>query len=157
MASLVEWGKYGAINTTDTAKNGFYVIIFTSEAYKLQDNTTIDEKIITAGKLVVKAQYLSSLQGDTNWCWNQHPQQNIIIVPTRTIIHAQLEVNSLTYLHDIPKSVCNRKQEKKIHIKTSYMFEWLWLQLHIKINWSSRQNWVWKRCISLELWRRKLI
>ena len=45
MASLVQSGKYGAINRTGTAKNGFYVIIFTSEAYKLQDNTTIDGKI----------------------------------------------------------------------------------------------------------------
>ena len=36
MASLVESGKYGAINTTDTTTNGFYVVIFTSEAYTLQ-------------------------------------------------------------------------------------------------------------------------
>ena len=36
MASLVESGKYGAINTTDTSTNGFYVIVFTSGAYTLQ-------------------------------------------------------------------------------------------------------------------------
>ena len=29
IVSLVESGKYGAINTTDTATNGFYVIMFT--------------------------------------------------------------------------------------------------------------------------------
>ena len=29
MASLVESGKYGAINKTDTTTNGFYVIMFT--------------------------------------------------------------------------------------------------------------------------------
>ena len=49
MASLVEPGKYGAINTTDTTTNIFYVIMFTSEAYTLQENTTIDGQIITAG------------------------------------------------------------------------------------------------------------
>ena len=49
MASLVESENYGAINTTDTATNGFYVIMFTSEAYTLQDNTTIDRQIITSG------------------------------------------------------------------------------------------------------------
>ena len=59
MALLVESGKYGAINTTDRATNGFYVIMFTSEAYKIQDNTTIDRKIITTGELVVKAQLFS--------------------------------------------------------------------------------------------------
>ena len=31
MALLVESGKYGAINTTDTTSNGFYVIMFTSD------------------------------------------------------------------------------------------------------------------------------
>ena len=54
MASLVESGKYRSISTTDTATNGFYVIMFTSEEYTLQDNTTIEGKIITAGELVVK-------------------------------------------------------------------------------------------------------
>ena len=54
MASLVESGKYGAINITDTSTNGFYVIVFISGAYKLQENTTIDGQIITAGELVVK-------------------------------------------------------------------------------------------------------
>ena len=33
MASLVHCGKYGSINTTDTSTNGFYVIMFTLEAY----------------------------------------------------------------------------------------------------------------------------
>ena len=55
MDSLVESGKCGAINTTDTKTNGFYVIIFTSEAYTLKDNTTIDGQNITAGELFVKA------------------------------------------------------------------------------------------------------
>ena len=49
MASLVEYGKYGAINTTDTSTHGFYVIMFTSGAYTLQENTKTDGKIITAG------------------------------------------------------------------------------------------------------------
>ena len=47
MDSLVESGKYGAINTADTSTNGFYVIMFTSGAYKLQYNTKIYGKIIT--------------------------------------------------------------------------------------------------------------
>ena len=58
MASLVQSGKYVVINTTDTATNGFYVIKFKSEAYKLQDNKTVDGKIITAGGLVAKTPHL---------------------------------------------------------------------------------------------------
>ena len=55
MASLFESGKYGAIKTTDTTANVFYVILFTSEEYTLQENTTIYGQIITAGELVVKS------------------------------------------------------------------------------------------------------
>ena len=71
MASLVESSKYGAINTTDTSTNVFYVIMFKTGAYTLQENTTIDGQIITAGELVVKAKYLCSIQIDTNWYWNK--------------------------------------------------------------------------------------
>ena len=49
MTSLVESGKYGAINTTYTSTNGFYVIMFTSGEYTLQENTKIDGHIITSG------------------------------------------------------------------------------------------------------------
>ena len=69
MASLVESGQYVAINTTDTATNVFYGILFQSEAYTFQDNTIIYGQIITAGKLVVKSQYLCSMQVETNWYW----------------------------------------------------------------------------------------
>ena len=73
MASLVQSAKYGAIDKTDAAKNVFYVIMFASEAYTLQDNTRIDGQIITSSKLVVKTQYLCSMQDITNWFWVQHP------------------------------------------------------------------------------------
>ena len=107
MDSLVESGKYGAINTTDTETNGFHGIVFPSQAYTLQDNTIIDGKIITAGELVLKAQYFCSVQVDTNCYWNQHPQHHFITVPTLTIIHPRLEFNAVTDFYTIPQSVCN--------------------------------------------------
>ena len=113
MASLVESGKYGAINTTDTTTNVFYFIMFTLESYTLQDNTTIDRKLITARELVVKAQYLYYMKVDTNWYWYQHPQQHFITVTTCTILYTQLEGNTIKYIHDIHKSVCNRTQANK--------------------------------------------
>ena len=62
MVSLVKSGMYDAINTYDTTTNGFYVIQFISEAYTLQNNTKIDGQVIYAGELVVKAQYIFSMQ-----------------------------------------------------------------------------------------------
>ena len=113
MASFVESGKYGAINTTDTSTNGFYVIMFTAGAYTLQENTTIDGQILIDGELVVNAKYLCSMQVDTNWYWNQQPNHHVITVPTRTILHPQLEGDAVTDFHAIPTSICSRTQAKK--------------------------------------------
>ena len=66
MASLVQFDKYGAIETYDTTKNEYYVIRFISEASMLKKNTTIDGQIITMGELVAKSQYLWSMQDNTN-------------------------------------------------------------------------------------------
>ena len=54
MASLVQSSKYGAIKKTDTATNVFYVILFTSEAFTIQDNTKIYKQIITSGNYLSK-------------------------------------------------------------------------------------------------------
>ena len=66
--------------------------MFILKAYTLQNNTTIDGQIITAGELVVKAQYICSTQDRTNWNWDQHPLQHYIIVPTNKMIHPRLDV-----------------------------------------------------------------
>ena len=63
--------------------------------------------------MVVKAQYLCSMQVKNNWYWDQHTQQQVIIVTTHTILYPRLEVNAITDIHNISKSVCNRKQAKK--------------------------------------------
>ena len=101
------------MNTNDTATNSFYFIMFTSEAYKLQDDTIIDRKIITAGKLVVKAQYLCSIQVENNWYLNQHFQHPFITGPTHKILHPLHEVIAETDFHAIPQSACNKTQAKK--------------------------------------------
>ena len=92
MVSLVQSVMYGTINTDDTKINGLYVIQFLSDGYTLQNNTTIDGQVISSGKLVVKAQYLCSVQENTNWYWKQQPLQQTIIVPTRTILRPCLDV-----------------------------------------------------------------
>ena len=113
MASLVESGEYRAINTTYTSTNGLYVIMFTSGAYTLQENTTIDGQVLIAGELFVNAKYLCSMQVDTNWYWNQQPNHHATTVPTHKIIHPQLDSDAITDFHVIPTSICSRAQEKK--------------------------------------------
>ena len=78
-----------------------------SEAYTLQNNTTVDGRVIYAGGLVSKAQYLCSMQENTNWYCKQQPLKHNIIVPTRTILHPRLNVIIIRYSQDIPKNVCS--------------------------------------------------
>ena len=65
MALLVQYGKYGSMNTTDTPTMGYYVINFVSEAYTFQEYTTCDGQIISPGQIIVKAQYLSCMKEKT--------------------------------------------------------------------------------------------
>ena len=63
--------------------------------------------------MVVKAQYICSIQVYTNCYWKQQPKQHVTTFTTHTILHPQLEVNTVTDFHAIPTSVCIRKQEKR--------------------------------------------
>ena len=104
---------YVAINTDDTKANGFYVIQFLSEAYTLQNDTTIDGQATSAGGLVFKAQYIFSMQENTNLYWKQQPLQQTIMVPTRTVLCPCLDVITIRYVQEIPKNFCNRIQAKQ--------------------------------------------
>ena len=95
--------------------------MFTSEAYSLQGNTKIYGQVITVGELVVKAQYICSMQVYTNWYWNQQPKNHVITVPTRTITHPRLEVYAVTDFHAIPTSVCTKTQEKNPYQDSLYV------------------------------------
>ena len=100
MTSLVQSGMYGAINTYDTITNGFYVIQFLSEEYRLQNNTKTHGQFISADELVFKEQYLCSMQENTDWYWKQQPSQQTIMVRTRTILHPRLYVITIRYVQD---------------------------------------------------------
>ena len=113
MASLVQSGMYGAINIDCATTNVFYVIRFILESYTLQNNKIIYGQVISDGELVVKAQYLCSMQENTNWYWKQQPQQQSIIVPISTIIHPHLDFITIRYVKYIPKNLCSGIQAKK--------------------------------------------
>ena len=63
--------------------------------------------------MFVNAKYLCSMQVDTHWYCNQHTKHHVITVPTRTILHPQLEGDAKTDFHAIPTSLCSRTQAKK--------------------------------------------
>ena len=80
-----------------------------------QSYTKIDGTNITAGELVVKAQYLFSMKDNTNWYWEQHTLKKAIIFPTLTIIHTLLDLFGIIDVQETPKSVRNMIQEKNLY------------------------------------------
>ena len=143
MSSLVQTGKYGAIKTSGTSKNGYYVIKLISEAYMLQNNTPIHGQIITDGELVVKEKYICSMQENNDCYWYKQPQKQAIIVLTRTILHPRLGVVGITDVQVTPKSVCNRIQEKFIQrhpiCLTDADYDYIWYKIDFQEkNWFER-------------------
>ena len=53
------------------------------------------------------------MQVDTNLYCNQQSKHNFITVPTRTILHPQLEGDAIADFNSIPTSICSRTQAKK--------------------------------------------
>ena len=66
-----------------------------SKPYTLQEETICDRQISTAGKIVVKSQYINCIQDNTKWYWERKPQHKNIIVPTLKIVHPCLYVNTV--------------------------------------------------------------
>ena len=114
MDSLVLSRKYGAVNKTDTEKNWSFVIMFKSEAYKLPIITTIDGKIVTAGK------YLSNL--NIFVLCKKSPIGFGINIPRASYQISDMHNNSYTtwcycnyrYSWHIPKNVYRRTEEESI-------------------------------------------
>ena len=52
------------------------------------------------------------MEESTNLFCDQHFQQLIITVTTRTILHPLLDATTITDIHDVPKCVCNITQAK---------------------------------------------
>ena len=75
MASLVQSGNNDTMNRTYTSTMGYYVITLVSEIYTLQDDTTCDIQISSAGELVVKAQYQICMKENINWYLEKQHQQ----------------------------------------------------------------------------------
>ena len=120
MAFLVQYGKYGAVNTTNSKKMAYYVIKFVLESCTIEEDTTWDLKNITAGEIVVKAYYLSYTKEKNKWYFKQKKQKRVILFPTRTIVHSCLDVFLVKDVYDISRSVLNRKSSKTGFTNTSY-------------------------------------
>ena len=102
MASLVQLGKYGAINASDTTKMGYYVIKYLSKPYTLKDYQTACGKVSKACQCLVIEEYISITKAKTNWYWQQHKTNQRVIISTHIIVHPCIDVLVIKMLQTIP-------------------------------------------------------
>ena len=72
MASLVQYGKYGAINTAGLTTLGYCVVKYVSDTFTLQEEITTNGQLSKAGELSVREEYLSCMTEKTNWYWEHN-------------------------------------------------------------------------------------
>ena len=65
--SLVQTGKYVEMNTTDTQIMVYHFIKYVSDTFTLQEDATIDFRVIKYIELAVWKTYLSEMLSKTNW------------------------------------------------------------------------------------------
>ena len=53
------------------------------------------------------------MQENTKWYQDQKKQQQVIIIPTHTIVYPCIDVVAVKYVHDITGIVCNKIQANK--------------------------------------------
>ena len=101
MYLLVQSNKYGSTNTTYSTTMGYYVINCFSQAYTLQEDKTCDGKISTSGELVIIANYIRCMQEKKSVIGRGENYQQLIVVPTHTIVNTCLDVFVVKDVHDI--------------------------------------------------------
>ena len=114
------------------------MIKFVSNAYNLQYVIKYDWQIGSAGKIVFRYQYLTCMQENAKWCWEQKHQQQVIIVSTLVIVHPYIDVVAVQYVHYITRTVWNRNQTKQAW-ETSYTHNWLWSGIYPWRKWMKRK------------------
>ena len=105
MASLLQLYKYGAIDAVNTTTMGYYVIKYLYGPCTTQEDQTKYWQVSNAGKHVVKYKYLSFIIANTNWYWQQHGTNQIVVISTRTINHICIEVSVIKNFVDIPRII----------------------------------------------------
>ena len=93
-------GKCCDVDTGDSSWHGYYIIKFSSSPYSLQEDSSIDGKIISFGEMVCEGTYLFLTNVSSNYYVLQWNKSIYIIVSLRKITNGG--VNTIGYgLKDI--------------------------------------------------------
>ena len=62
-------------------------------------------EVIKASELISEAEYPSIMRSNTHWSWQQLETKDSVTISTCTIFHQFLDVSTIKYVVDIPRSL----------------------------------------------------
>ena len=94
-----------------------------SEAVTPQKDISMYTKVFKPGELSVTAAYISSIKSKNKCYWETGNYQQVVILPTLTIVYTCLDVSLSIEVVDIPRIFYIKKKSKKINTKTSSIYQ----------------------------------
>ena len=105
LASTITENSYGSVNTDDPQTEGFYIVMFTSEPYSLQEEINVHGDIINCGTLVCDAKYCSPAQINSRWYVHLSDEGNETTIQVSKILTTQLSVEVVSDTSHLDRSV----------------------------------------------------
>jgi hypothetical protein len=96
MKDTINIGQIGAVATDDTSTQGYYLVEWTSDVFQYNsgaDDGNEDGTQLEDGCLVVRAKYLSLIQGAPFWYTPSVPQDAGFLGRVQTVISANLKLH----------------------------------------------------------------
>ena len=90
MYLIIIEGNYSTIDDDDFTYHGYYIIIFSSSSYTLQEALSSDGQVISSGEMVSEGTYFSI--NINSHCYVLQKQSNNTIVSLITIININTNV-----------------------------------------------------------------
>ena len=73
---------------------------------------TANKKVTNAGEIIVNVVYLIMMKANTNWYWKEHGNKGSVIIATCTIVHQCIDVATIEFVSDLPRSLYNKNRHK---------------------------------------------
>ena len=92
MSLIVTEINHGAIDADDSEFHGYYIIIFSSFTYTLQENFNIYGQVISSGEMVCEGNYYFPITINSHYSVSPKNKSNNTILSLRTIINGNFNV-----------------------------------------------------------------
>jgi hypothetical protein len=113
MAENIEVRKIGAFRTEDKEADGYYVVVFTTEPYTLQEATLLTEYKpplkLDEGELVCEAKYYTKVPRARFW---YTPTEMKMMVRVQTVVATDLELLEPSPTNPLPNTCKKRDAER---------------------------------------------